>query len=178
MSTPEEAARAPIRGRKTVATIRVYGDYLDADERPGNINLYEVAAGSVRLLEAGIQESVDEHLGPEFNVHVTVRPGSVELLAMIVLAGSVVMTYGAVRQGLDYVRRDAKTILNRVIESTVGPWDHEFLAAHIILGPAMSKFAQDTTTSAWRQPVLPLLNVLVILALLTLLLVVVLVQVL
>jgi hypothetical protein len=91
------------------------------------------------LIEAQIRASVNEHLGPEFAVEVSYVSGSLELVAAIVLAGTVVMTYGAVRSGLDYIRQDAGRVLRRVLDPAVP--DSLEIAPYVTLGPAMSKFA-------------------------------------
>jgi hypothetical protein len=144
-------------------------------------DLFEAAVSSYALIRAQLRASVSEHLGPEFDVEVDFEPGSVELVATILLVGSVVMTYGAVRSGLDYVRKDAAFLLRRVLDPTTpAPID---VAASVTLGPAMSKFAlteQPSNSSPGGAPTtyLAVMASLVIATLLTTLLVVVFVKVL
>ena len=175
---------------ETVAVVRVYatispdefpqGAERGAFREPDDARLYEAAVGWSGLIEAQLRASVNEHLGPEFDVEVSYVAGSLELVAAVVLVGTVVMTYGAVRSGLDYVREDAGRLLRHVLDPAVP--DRLEIAPHVTLGPAMSRFAvaepASQTAPAPSMTYLTVMGTLVVVALLTTLLVVVFVKVL
>jgi hypothetical protein len=179
----------PDQRPETVAVVRVYATIRpgdpddDTDEEPfeeRDALLYRAALEWSDLIEAQIRASVSEHLGPEFDVEVRFERGSLELVAAIVLAGSVVMTYGAVRSGLDYVREDAGRVIRRVLRRAVP--DYLETAPYVTLGPAMSKFVlaepSNETVPGSSMIYLTVMGTLVVAALLTTLLVVVFVKVL
>ena len=86
--------------RDTIARLHVYVEFADPDSRAyPRGKLYHWVDESRSLIEAQLRASVAEHLGPEFDVRVALRYTSVEVLASIILVGSAVMTYGALRRG-------------------------------------------------------------------------------
>jgi hypothetical protein len=184
MPTFPRRARREARGslsERTVATVHVYADLVDADERREYERiLNRRAQESFSLITAGLRASVAEHLGPEFEVQVVLQDGSVELVATIVFIGGVVMTYGAVRDGLDAIRADASALMERVLRRPPGPWPE--VAAWVTLGPGMSRFALDVSEEPGgvRQQVLymAVMGSLVTIVLLGLLVTVVLVEIL
>jgi hypothetical protein len=171
-----------------VGTVELYADFTDSETRQElGVALRRVGEESVPILTAALRASVAEHLGPDFDVTVSTRAGSFELVATILLVGSVVMTYGAVRQGLDYVRKDLNTVAESVVGRGVGRGvGHDPTLAIYVwskVGPAVSQLTKENVTAgaAPSGPSLTYVTVmgtLVVLALLSLLLVVVLVKVL
>jgi hypothetical protein len=182
-SFPPRDARTLAETPETVATVRVYAAIAPAfseEFEGGDLPLFEAVAGSLDLIRAQVRASVAERLGPEFDVDVGLQRGSIELVAAIVLVGSVVMTYGAVRSGLDYIRNDVALALRGVLNaSTRVPIE---IAPYVTLGPAMSKFAlseqPNSSSGAPSMTYLIVMASLVIAGLLTTLLVVVFVKVL
>ena len=77
---------------------------------PPNIRddeLVELADEERHRLEVALRSRVSEHLGPEFDAEISdVRPGSVEIVALILLVGSLVGSYNTVREGLRNLRGD------------------------------------------------------------------------
>jgi hypothetical protein len=176
---------------ETVAVVRAYTtvsprdgtrDVDEATFEERDARLYQAASRSAGLINAQLRQSVNANLGPEFEVpDVQFARGSLELVAAIVLAGSVVMTYGAVRSGLDYIREDAGHILSMALYGAV-PGGKLEIASYVTLGPAMSKFAlaepSNQMAPAPSMTYLTVMGTLVVTALLTTLLVVVFVKVL
>jgi hypothetical protein len=187
------------------ASDREYGAPETAAAGATSDYLYDSATQAQDVIRERVRASVSHHLGPGFRVEVDlIQRQSVELIAVILLVGSAIMTYGAVRQGLDYIRTDSEFVMRR----TLGLFGLREVAADVTLGPALSRFAEDgaqdvtapqpsevpaaapppsgsPTTKQRPQPggfpsttYLVLMVSLVIAVLLTLLLVVVLVQVL
>lgn len=167
-----------------MATVFVVADLIEPAAR-GEYGqaLYGIAQGGREVIEARIRGSVSANLGPEFYVEIELLPGSLTVMATIILAGSVVMTYGSLRQGLQYVREDAERVVQMIFDA--GSPEVVEAGAHVELGPEASKFTDSPgpspTSMPVRQPSMIFAAVmasLVTIALLTLLLVVVLVKVL
>lgn len=96
---------------------------------------------SEEFIRVQLRDRVAERLGPEFTVSgLTVRRGSVELLVLIGLVGTAIETYGAVREGLSYLRKDGQSIVQGVIQSNVPGFLNLGLEvlAYCVLGPAMA----------------------------------------
>ena len=73
--------------------------------------LVELADEERHRLEVALRSRVSEHLGPEFDAEISdVRPGSVEIVALILLVGSLVGSYNTVREGLRNLREDWRTL--------------------------------------------------------------------
>jgi hypothetical protein len=168
---PESQRRRPQPGPDTIAVLHVYADYADTTLRDRfSDRLDGVAQGSVGLLYARLRESVAAHLGPDFTVsEMSIQPGSLELLVLIGLIGGAVQTYGAVRQGLDYIRQDARRIVEEFLDVNVPPGYGLNVAAYYDLGPAVEKFpvtqANGTRTGLARvvsSPEYPVLLVSVV----------------
>ena len=77
-------------GEKVVAALHVYVS-PPPDPNIRDDELVELADEERHRLEVALRSRVSEHLGPEFDAEISdVRPGSVEIVALILLVGSLV----------------------------------------------------------------------------------------
>ena len=82
--------------------------------------LVELADEERHRLEVALRSRVSEHLGSEFDAEISdVRPGSVEIVALILLVGSLVGSYNTVREGLRNLREDWRTLVGAVLNPHV-----------------------------------------------------------
>ena len=122
-----------------VATLRVHVA-VDDEERPTTAadedeHLFEAAVARRDRLEARVRDGVAEHLGPEFDVRIGIaRTGSIELVATILLVGSLAASYNSVREGLMSIRQDWKWFTARLLAPLVGA--PVAVDAYYRLGPA------------------------------------------
>ena len=97
-------------GEKVVAALPVYVS-PPPDPNIRDDELVELADEERHRLEVALRSRVSEHLGPEFDAEISdVRPGSVEIVALILLVGSLVGSYNTVREGLRNLREDWRTL--------------------------------------------------------------------
>jgi len=167
-----------------VARLRVYAHFVPPSSADDESDPLRADARTEAAIDAKIRDSVAEHLGPEFQVDkVKITPGSLEIVAVILLVGSVVTTYGSVRSGLEYIRKDVKDFLQRILPTDSAGQRQLEVQACVTLGPAMSRLRREELASSGPFAVSPttylgVMAALAIIALLTTLLVVVFVKVL
>ena len=147
-------------GEKVVAALPVYVS-PPPDPNIRDDELVELADEERHRLEVALRSRVSEHLGPEFDAEISdVRPGSVEIVALILLVGSLVGSYNTVREGLRNLREDWRTLVGAVLNQHVPYWLK--VEAFYRLGPVMETLptgpevamAQSPTSRAMtRQPV-------------------------
>jgi hypothetical protein len=115
-------------------------------ERRYDEDLYEAALSNESRLQAGLRDSLSEHLGPEFDAQITVMTSrSVEVVASILLVGSLVASYNSLREGLMNARRDWKWLAERVLNASVGfPITVD---AYLRPGPAIRVFPTSAAVS-------------------------------
>jgi hypothetical protein len=113
--------------------------------------LVELADEERHRLEVALRSRVSEHLGPEFDAEISdVRPGSVEIVALILLVGSLVGSYNTVREGLRNLREDWRTLVGAVLNPHVPYWLK--VEAFYRLGPVMETLPTGPEVAMAESP--------------------------
>jgi hypothetical protein len=113
--------------------------------------LVELADEERHRLEVALRSRVSEHLGPEFDAEISdVRPGSVEIVALILLVGSLVGSYNTVREGLRNLREDWRTLVGAVLNPHVPYWLK--VEAFYRLGPVMETLPTGPEVAMAQSP--------------------------
>jgi hypothetical protein len=148
----------PRLGRNVVAALHVYASAsADPQQEVSWENGYLSIAGKMRQeLEPMLRDKVTTHLGPEFSAEIEpIRQGSIEIIGLILLVGSLAGTYNTVREALLNLRADWDHAVSGYLQAAA-PAGPVKTSSFLRLGPATKNLPiESTTAEVVRSPQAP-----------------------